>query len=320
MLSPNGMLRVLVATDGSAAALEAIDLVNSIGWPNGSTLDIVTVIQPVVPFAPGPWDLAALSWSPTTARNVTRTDAEFQRHANELIDEARSRLLAHGRHIDSVVLDGRPAEAVLDRARTTDADLVVVGSHGHSTIGSMLLGSVSAEIIDRADRPVLVARATKMDHVLLAIDASDAAAEAAELLIRWPIFARASVQVVSVAPLPPPWWTGLRDTATPEVLDSFADIAGLSHDHHERMAQAAARRISAAGLTAQPVLAQGDPAPRILDVAESSGVDLIVMGTRGRTGLTRAVLGSVARNVVAHAPCSVLVAHRPAAVDAASSS
>jgi len=60
-----------------------------------------------------------------------------------------------------------------------------------------------------------------------------------------------------------------------------------------------------------PECLDGDPATCIVDVAEATKAGLVVVGTRGRTGLARLLLGSVARNVLHHAPCSVLVVHAP---------
>jgi nucleotide-binding universal stress UspA family protein len=70
---------------------------------------------------------------------------------------------------------------------------------------------------------------------------------------------------------------------------------------------ASADRLSDAGLVTAIDVRDGDPAPSIVKAAVEHGVDLIVMGTRGYTGLSRILLGSVARNVLIHAPCSVLI-------------
>jgi len=72
----------------------------------------------------------------------------------------------------------------------------------------------------------------------------------------------------------------------------------------------------ARGLKARTLHRLGGISDTILEVAEHEGVDLIVMGSHGRTGLTRFLLGSVSSQVASHAPCSVLVAKRPASVPA----
>ena len=73
----------------------------------------------------------------------------------------------------------------------------------------------------------------------------------------------------------------------------------------------AAVRLRAAGLEVTAKVASGDPAHEILRAAAEVDADLVVMGTHGRTGLTRLLLGSVARNVILHTHASVLVMRRP---------
>ncbi len=79
----------------------------------------------------------------------------------------------------------------------------------------------------------------------------------------------------------------------------------------------AAAQLHARGLSARTLHRLGGISDTILEVAEHEGVDLIVVGSHGRTGLTRFLLGSVSSQVASHAPCSVLVAKQPAAVSQA---
>jgi nucleotide-binding universal stress UspA family protein len=71
--------------------------------------------------------------------------------------------------------------------------------------------------------------------------------------------------------------------------------------------EAAARAAREAGVTADVYPREGDPADAVLDVAEESGADLIIVGNKGMTGAKRFLLGSVPNKVSHHAPCSVLI-------------
>jgi nucleotide-binding universal stress UspA family protein len=73
-------------------------------------------------------------------------------------------------------------------------------------------------------------------------------------------------------------------------------------------------RVTAAGLAGEIVIVHGVPFQEILDTAKARQVDLIIMGTHGRTGLSHVLLGSVAEKVVRLAPCPVLIARQPAPV------
>ncbi len=293
-------MRILVAIDGSASASLAVDLVADAAWPSGTTIRVVEAIETGDALFGGPWPTLALV-------QADELEARLRLGANATVQEAQARLARPGLAVESAVLHGRPAAALVDDARRMAADLMVVGSRGHGTIETMLLGSVSAEVIDHAMTPVLVARRRRIDRVLLAWDGSTGAARAAELLRRWPIFARSSVRVVSVADIEVPWWSGFPETGSPELMPLWLDAMDASRSRHDLLASEMTVELQAAGFTAEADRREGDAATEILAAAQAFEADLILLGTHGRTGVARLVLGSVARNVLHHASSSVLV-------------
>ncbi len=80
----------------------------------------------------------------------------------------------------------------------------------------------------------------------------------------------------------------------------------------QHLLQASLERVQRAGLQGDSLLIQGTPTQTIVDTAGEQRVDLIIMGTHGRTGLAHVFLGSVAEHVVRQAPCPVLVARKTA--------
>ena len=80
-----------------------------------------------------------------------------------------------------------------------------------------------------------------------------------------------------------------------------------SRRHHEDVARDAAERLGVNGRDVSWAVRNGDPAHALIEEAEAKGADLIALGTHGRTGLDRLVMGSVARKVLTHAHCSVLI-------------
>jgi nucleotide-binding universal stress UspA family protein len=171
----------------------------------------------------------------------------------------------------------------------------------------MVLGCVSAEVVDHVPAPVLVVRGRGMGRIVLAWDGSLSASRAADLLPAWPLFAGSAVRVVSVADIEVPWWTGFPEAGSPEYLPMYVDAANASREEHQEIARAMTARLQREGLAAEAEPREGDAATEILAVARMSRANVIVMGTRGRTGLRRLLIGSVARNVLQHAPCSVLI-------------
>jgi nucleotide-binding universal stress UspA family protein len=130
-------------------------------------------------------------------------------------------------------------------------------------------------------------------------------------LARWPIFTQLPIRVLSVAEVVHPWTTGIAPTMYGQVLDAYAAELRESKAQHQRIAADAAMRLRESGRHADSEMRDGDAALEIIAVAEERGADLIVLGSRGRTGLTRLLLGSVARNVLSGSTPSVLVVHEP---------
>jgi nucleotide-binding universal stress UspA family protein len=293
-------MRILVAVDGSKASGIGVDLVAAVAWPASSEIRVVQAVETGAGLFGGPWPMVA----------VVRTDeleAEIRAEAERDVDAARERLTRTGVRVGGTVLHGRPASAIVDEARRMRADLIVVGSRGHGTIESMLLGSVSAEVVDHAPVPVLVARGREIGRVVLAWDGSSGATRAADLVRAWPVFAGADIRVVSVADVEVPWWSGFPEAGSPAVMPMYVDAANANREHHDELARLMTDQLRAAGIRAEAERRDGDAATEILAAATAWNADLIVMGTHGRTGLKRIVLGSVARNVIRHATCSVLV-------------
>ena len=80
---------------------------------------------------------------------------------------------------------------------------------------------------------------------------------------------------------------------------------------HEELAARAERELREAGFAAHALVTQGDPRDVLVRAAEAERADLVVVGSHGRSGLAKLLMGSVANHVVTHAPCSVLVVKMP---------
>lgn len=296
-------MRVLIAYDGSTSAEQALGLAGGIPWPAGTTLRIVTVIEPPLLYL-GP---------PLGAETViaAELDEDLTAYAQEHVSDAARRLRSGGRTVEGIVLHGRPASTLVEEATRSRADLVICGSRGHGQIASLLLGSVSAEVVDRAQCPVLVARKAAIGSVVFATDGSAASAAAETVLTTWPIFEGVPIQVVSVAHVVEPWRSGIAPPMYRAVLEAHAkDLAGAKAEC-TRVAEETAARLRAAGRDARPAVRTGDAATEIIAATEETGADLVVIGSRGRTGLAGIFLGSVARNVLHGSKTSVLVVHGP---------
>lgn len=296
-------MRVLIAYDGSVSADEACDLVAEVDWPLASELRVVTAYAPYLPGSHEPEEL----FDPATPEIAFKEDRDA---AEACAAAGAGRIRGSATTVGWIAVKGRPASVVLGEATAWQADLVVVGTRGLGPFSAALLGSVSDEIVDHATCPVLVARRPSIERVILAEDGSIGARAAADVLT-WPIFARSHVRVVTVS-----------QAVVHDVGGSEPPHLATAHERHrevgidlaalDALARSSADRLAAAGLTTEIDVRHGDPAQEIIAAAMDGHADLIVMGTRGRTGFERLLLGSVARKVLHHAPSSVLVLHAPA--------
>jgi nucleotide-binding universal stress UspA family protein len=210
--------------------------------------------------------------------------AERAEHAlREAVDRAREA------HIDATaeVLEGRdPGRLLVDEA--SRSDLLVVASHGGPRAAGITLGSTASAAVHRAQVPVLVARRPPDGHdfpdrLLVATDGSPDAARAVELTARIAHRHRSVVYLLSVAPEP--------------------------HGDPRRIAVDAVNLTAELGREPTVLRASGHAGEQILHAATRESVSLVVVGSRGLTGVR--ALGSVSERVAHRASCSVLVA-RPA--------
>ncbi len=299
-------MRILLAVDGSACSDRATDLVATLALPQDSLIRVVGAQQPHA-------DVMSLAWANGVDPGIDvgvdeEIDAHHMRDAVQRVERALDR---PGVSVEGFLLRGRAASAIVDEARGMEADLIVVGSRGHGTIATMLLGSTAAEVVDHAPCPVLVARTASLGPIAFADDGSTSARCAETILSQWPIFAGQHASVVTVAetavPVAAAFTPGLYD----QVLDSYSRSVDEARDSVRQEAGTSAGRLAIAGMITDPVALEGDPATELVRFATERRIGTIVMGTRGHTGLARLLLGSVARNVLIHAPCSVLVTREP---------
>jgi nucleotide-binding universal stress UspA family protein len=284
-------MNVLIATDGSPSATAALELAAVIRWPTPTHLEVLHVDQ----LLDGDLDLPPGKYTSVHVRIRQQIGAQLA--------AAKRTLAAPGRDVETALVLGRPASAIVAEARRMTADLVILGSHGRGAFASALLGSVAAEVVDHAPCPVLIARRTSLGGVVLGHDGSDSARQAEQLIADWPFLRASAVRVVSVAGYLPAYAT-MEGPADAALYQQFIDDLRGEAEHS---ASDAVVRLRALGVTATMEIRDGDTAAELVRAAEEGHSDLIVVGSRGRGGLERLLLGSVARNVLFHAPCSVLI-------------
>lgn len=290
-------MKIVLAVDGSPHSLTARDLVAGIGLPADTTVHLVTAYQVPTDWTGGIG--STMDWV-GDAEDAMRDEAHAE--LRRLAEPLAERGLAVTYHVER----GRPAHVIIDLATELRAELVITGSRGHGALRSMLLGSVAGEVSAHAPCPHLVARRATVSRLLIATDGSDTAAQIPSRIAALGAFSDVPADVISVTvpdPAPMELMIGLYTLGDER-------LASMRRELEQHSSAAAAEMVEAlrrVGIVATPHVRTGDPAAQIVEAAEELGADLIVIGSRGLAALERLVIGSVARNVLLHAGCSVLV-------------
>jgi nucleotide-binding universal stress UspA family protein len=293
-------MNLVLGLDGSSHSIVARDLVAGQRWPAETIVHLVGAYEVPIDWSGGYGN--SMDW-------VGDAEDAIRDELTERLGSLSEPLAAAGLVTRVVAARGRPADVLLDAANTVDADLVVVGSRGLGSLRAMVLGSVAAEVAASAKCSVLVARASTMSRLLVATDGSGAMAHLVGHLGRWGFAAGLPADALAVA---------VPDSPAYELMVS---LYTLGDDRLERQQETLARKaetdaermaaeLGRIGIQAEAITRSGDPAAVIVAEAERRGADLVVVGSRGLTGIDRLLLGSVARNVLSHAHCSVLVVRK----------
>jgi len=242
---------------------------------------------------------------------------EDAKRQGQLLVKGAMEALAHSGHeAFSEVHLGFPKKAVPEYAKEWSADLVMVGSRGRIALTRFLLGSVAQAVLRTAPCSVEIVRPgpelpSDEMKILLATDGSECSAKAVYSVANRPWPANSQVRILSVVELPI-----VQTTPSPaysEYPDTMFETAYKAARKRAESAVAdALQTLRTTGLNICDCEAtpEGEPRTEILDKAKTWGADLIVLGSHGRQGWDRLMMGSVAESVAFHAHCSVEVIRR----------
>ena len=139
--------------------------------------------------------------------------------------------------------------------------------------------------------------------ILIGVDDSAHSRAALEFVrrMKWPADSR--IEVLSVARPVVATYTEAYVPAPSYVEETNGEVVR----RHQEIAAAAERDLQGIGLGTSARVLHGDPRTELVETARAEGADLLVVGSHGRTGVAKLLMGSVASHVVTHAPCSVMV-------------
>lgn len=290
--------KILIAVDESSCSERA----GRVGLALAKKLNAQVLVTHVLKAPPTYWELAAPS------ETLKHRAEEILAPWAELGRQMQLDLRTEPMHDDGI------AEGIVYLANRSQCDLIVMGTHGREGLGRMLLGSVAERVSRLARTPVMLVRGDGQvepstglfERILAPVDGSEAGRPAFEVADQLAVQLGAELQILHVVPPLPAPVVGPYGGHMPafnweDTLRAMEKQGEAIVEHALKLAKAP--RVKTALLKAQT----RREADVIVDFARDSRADLIVMGTHGRTGLERLLLGSVAEGVAHHASVPLLL-------------
>ncbi len=286
--------RILLATDFSACADRAMGYAVTLAAAWKADLCVMTVLE----FYPG--------MDPEYSVNKMFLD-HLRTEAIRQLDAVQARVKADGQTITTRIEIGIPSQAIQAVAQTTAASLLVVGTHGRTGLDHVLIGSTAERVVRMAPCPVLAVKADKggagraaiepIKRIVVPIDLSACSLDALEYAAQFAKQVGASVTILHAME---PVAYGLDFSL------SHATEWKRQREYLEERLTVLTACLTSAGVKTEQLLKPGVPADSIISYVTQNRYDLMMMGTHGRRGLSRLLVGSLAGAMLRHAPCPVL--------------
>lgn len=289
----------MIGYDGSSHGNDAIDDLRRAGL--GDDVDAVIVS------VPDRWMLELPADDATTDAVTMQSVAEARAHAEA--GAHRTAEIFPAWHVKPLVLPLSPAEAILEAIDRTNADMIVVGSHGRSAVGRLLLGSVSQALLHNAPCSVRIGRRHQTmpeaaSRIVVGVDGSADSAHAIEGIAsrRW----HEGTAFRLIAVIGPPLFPYMP--AVDYDITAWREGMGVdARKNLEAIVERESNTLRAHGLIADGIIREGGVAPELLEEAREWGADAIMVGARGHRTIERILLGSVSATIAARAHCTVEV-------------
>lgn len=246
--------------------------------------------------------------------NTPGLEEMLEQEARPSLEEAAQKLCDAGLQVTTDIRVGVPAVVLAEMAEAHDVSAIVVGSHGRSMLGRILLGSVSSEVLHQTTRPVLIipiricdgpmgttceaACANLFDKVLFPTDFSAGSEHAFHVLTRIVAQTHSACRLLHV-----------QDEAHMRYM--MERLPEFNTKDAARLDEMSAALVEAGARTVETQTTLGSPTRVIVQEAARNGVSLILMSTHGRGALAEVMVGSVAMNVARLAPVPVLFVPSP---------
>jgi len=282
--------KLLLATDGSQFSEGAIREAIRLAKRCSSKLAVISVIET----------------NPEYETIAPQLLEKSEKTAREHLESVKKQAKQEGVDIVTSILEGEDSyNYIAEEAARTKSSMIIMGRRGRTGLKRLAMGSTTARVIGHAPCNVLVvpkAATVAFKNIVVATDGSNYSAAAASEAIGIAKQNNSKLTVIAVVP---------AELATPTDIDVSMTQQELIADKEMRVAEKNAKAVkeaaAQAGVAVQAFVMTGKPADAIIETAKEKSADLVVLGSHGRTGLERLLMGSVAERVIVLSDCAVLV-------------
>lgn len=297
-------MKLLLAIDDSVHSEKAVEALCHIEWLRGSELKLLNVVKPMdylLPF--GTDDTEGKEAELTKARSAW---------LDQMSEKISSKLPAL--KMSHEVKFGDTRFVIINTAVADSAELIVMGSQGRTGVERFILGSVSCSVVEYAPCPVLIIKGEPeawgdFERIFVAFDGSAYSHDAIDWTIDHHWAPNTKVHIVMTLPE--------FDTADAQNVSQVESgvlkaqwtiINAKAMDMLKEAAEEIGRTVGRENVTIEAL--PGDPRTELLKAATRFGANLIIMGSRGRTGLTKFLLGSVSLHMANHSTVPIVIVRR----------
>jgi nucleotide-binding universal stress UspA family protein len=276
--------KILVAVDGSDSSKNALKQAFKFGFDEKMWITVVAIDPPYE------GDLALVG--------VSNIGKVLKGRGEEILDAAREIAKQERASIKTRHEEGLAYEKIIEVAEEEKCNLIVMGRSGTSSIERSLMGSVTAKVIGHfSGRSLVVPKDSEVGwkNILVATDGSEYSDAALDEAVNYAKSYGGHLNIINAV------------YTNDEFLANAPDVVEKMISKAKEALEETRERVAGHGVDASVYVREGEPYKAIVDLAEELNIDTIVMGSHGRTGLKRILMGSVTSRVIGHSPCPIMV-------------